>query len=264
MRLGLAAALAGLLTVGVACSSSDDGPGATAPVPTTPRQPGRRHGFNRDHRPRDPFVNPPAQPQIRRSKCRRPQPQPACFLPISGPGTTPCQASTHPAKSWSSLAWSSSSCPRKADPEDPNVVVPTPEDAEIIICLRVRCQPSTAKSSRTLSRWSPAQKCRPPSSTGAPNTAQTYSPLETQPTSTSASWARIDILRPVVLADPRSDTEAFIFDCAISGSHYVNSDGTLADDEVPGTVLAPMIVRLVNEGGVWIVDDVQDDERACT
>jgi hypothetical protein len=73
-----------------------------------------------------------------------------------------------------------------------------------------------------------------------------------------------DVLRPVVIADPRSDDEAFIFDCLISGSHYLNADGSLADGEVPGTVLAPLIVRVVMTEAGWIVDDIQDDERACS
>jgi hypothetical protein len=73
-----------------------------------------------------------------------------------------------------------------------------------------------------------------------------------------------DVLRPVVIADPRSETEAFIFDCAISGSHYLKADGTLAAGEVGGTTRAPLIVRLVNRDGVWLVDDIQDDERACS
>jgi hypothetical protein len=73
-----------------------------------------------------------------------------------------------------------------------------------------------------------------------------------------------DVLRPVVIADPRSDDEAFIFDCLISGSHYLNADGSLADGEVPGTILAPLIVRVVMTEAGWIVDDIQDDERACS
>ena len=72
-----------------------------------------------------------------------------------------------------------------------------------------------------------------------------------------------DVLRPVVLADPRSADEAFIFDCAISGSNYVNADGSLVAGETPGAELAPLIVRLIRLDGAWIVDDIQDDERAC-
>jgi hypothetical protein len=154
--------------------------------------------------------------------------------------------------------------PSEADPEDSNVVVPTPEDAEIITAYARAMSALYGQVTQNPVPVEPSAAMQATFLDGGAKYSTNVFATRNAADQHLGFMGENDILRPVVLADPRSDTEAFIFDCAISGSHYVNADGTLADNEVPGTVLAPMIVRLVNEGGVWIVDDVQDDERACT
>ena len=67
----------------------------------------------------------------------------------------------------------------------------------------------------------------------------------------------------MVIADPRSDTEAFIFDCQLDGTVFVNSDGTLADGQIPGVKEFPQIASVIKRDGEWIVDRLTRDERAC-
>ena len=153
--------------------------------------------------------------------------------------------------------------PSDTDPNDANVSPPLPEDLEIIEAYAramqalyhqvtmnpIPVEPSDAMAAAFLDG-------------GAKYSANVFGPRNAAGHHL-AFEANNDVLRPVVLADPRSDEEAFIFDCAISGSNYVNADGTLVDGQTPGTELAPTLVRLVRVEGDWIVDDIQDDERAC-
>ena len=71
------------------------------------------------------------------------------------------------------------------------------------------------------------------------------------------------VLRPVVIADPRSVTEAFIFDCVLDGSGWRKSDGSLAKGEVAGVKRSPQIARIVKVDGRWITDVVSTDDRVC-
>lgn len=153
--------------------------------------------------------------------------------------------------------------PSEADESDANVVVPLPEDAEIIAAYG---RAMSALYGQVTMSPIPVEPTDSMSATFLDGGAK-YS--ENVFASRSAAGEHLgfpdggDVLRPVVLADPRSDDEAFIFDCAISRSKYLNADGSLAAGETSGEVLAPLIVRLVRIDGEWIVDDIQDDERAC-
>jgi hypothetical protein len=71
------------------------------------------------------------------------------------------------------------------------------------------------------------------------------------------------LLRPVVIDDPRSDTEAIIFDCQLDASAWVNSDGTLADGRAPGVERYPQIARMKKVDGRWLADTVTSDDRVC-
>lgn len=153
--------------------------------------------------------------------------------------------------------------PSEADESDANVVVPLPEDGEIIAAYG---RAMSALYGQVTMSPIPVEPTDSMSATFLDGGAK-YS--ENVFASRSAAGEHLgfpdggDVLRPVVLADPRSDDEAFIFDCAISRSKYLNADGSLAAGETSGEVLAPLIVRLVRIDGEWIVDDIQDDERAC-
>lgn len=154
--------------------------------------------------------------------------------------------------------------PSEPDESDANVVVPLPEDVEIIAAYG---RAMSALYGQVTMSPIPAE---PTDSMEAAflDGGEKYS--ENVFASRNAAGEHLgfpdggDVLRPVVLADPRSDDEAFIFDCAISRSKYLNAEGSLAAGETGGEVLAPMIIRLVRtDNGEWIVDDIQDDERAC-
>ena len=153
--------------------------------------------------------------------------------------------------------------PSEADESDANVVVPLPEDAEIIAAYG---RAMSALYGQVTMSPIPVEPTDSMSAAFLDGGAK-YS--ENVFASRSAAGEHLgfpdggDVLRPVVLADPRSDDEAFIFDCAISRSKYLQTDGSLAAGETGGEVLAPLIVRLVRVAGEWIVDDIQDDERAC-
>lgn len=153
--------------------------------------------------------------------------------------------------------------PTEDDPDDVNVSVPTEDDFEIIVAY---AKAMTALYEQVTSVPIPVEPSEAMRSTFLDG-GQKYSENVFAPRNAAgqhlAFFADNDVLRPVVLADPRSDDEAFIFDCAISGSRYVNADGTLADGDVPGSQLAPLLIRLVRVDGSWIVDDIQDDDRAC-
>ncbi|MEP1123701.1 MAG: hypothetical protein ABJH68_07410 [Ilumatobacter sp.] len=148
------------------------------------------------------------------------------------------------------------------DPADANVVPPLPEDAEI------------------LAAYAEAQ--------GAYHEQASQSPLDPQPgEAMQASFAdagqrladnvlipereagrHLDlsdgiVLRPVVVADPRSETEAFIFDCQLDGTVFVNEDGSLPEGTTRGVREFPQIASVILQDGEWIVDRLTRDERAC-
>ena len=71
------------------------------------------------------------------------------------------------------------------------------------------------------------------------------------------------MLRPVVIADPRSDSEVVIFDCVLDGGDWVLSDGSLAPGETPGVTELPLSARLLLVDGEWKLDALAEDDRAC-
>lgn len=154
--------------------------------------------------------------------------------------------------------------PSESDPEDANVQPPLPEDAEIIAAY---ARAMVALYGQVTQNPIPVQPSAEMAATFLDG-GEKYSANVFSTRNAAGEYLGFpgdgDVLRPVVIADPRSEDEAFIFDCLISGSHYLNQDGSLAEGEVPGTVLAPLIVRVVKTDGGWIVDDIQDDERACS
>lgn len=154
--------------------------------------------------------------------------------------------------------------PTEPDADDANVVVPLPEDAEIIAAYGRAMDALYGQVTQNPIPVEPSEAMRATFVDGGAKYSENVFAVRNGAGEYLGFPGDGDVLRPVVIADPRSDTEAFIFDCAISGSHYLNADGTLAEGEVGGTIRAPLIVRLVQQDGVWLVDDVQDDERACS
>ncbi|MEZ5258929.1 MAG: hypothetical protein R2705_19170 [Ilumatobacteraceae bacterium] len=66
-----------------------------------------------------------------------------------------------------------------------------------------------------------------------------------------------------MIADPRFDTEAFIFDRQLDGTVPVNATESRrrANARREGV---PQIASVVRMDGTWIVERLTRDERACT
>jgi hypothetical protein len=153
--------------------------------------------------------------------------------------------------------------PGEPDPNDLNVQPPLPEDRDILIAYaeamkalyeQVTQEPISVEPSAAMQRtFLDGGRTYSENVFAAASAAGTHLDIE------SAG----DVLRPVVIADPRSDSEAFIFDCSLSGTNYVTADGSLAEGQTPGVDRAPIVVRVVNQEGRWIVDAVRTDDRAC-
>lgn len=153
--------------------------------------------------------------------------------------------------------------PSEADPADVNVAPPLPEDIEIIEAYARAMKALYGQVTQNPIPVDPSDAMATTFLDGGSKYSENVFAPRNAAGQHLAFQGDNDVLRPVVLADPRSDDEAFIFDCAISGSNYVNADGSLVEGETPGSERAPLIIRLVRVDGVWVVDDIQDDERAC-
>lgn len=153
--------------------------------------------------------------------------------------------------------------PSEVDPDDANVAPPLPEDIEIIAAYARAMKALYGQVTQNPIPIEPSEAMAATFLDGGATYSENVFAPRNEAGQHLAFRGDNDVLRPVVLADPRSDDEAFIFDCAISGSNYVNADGSLVDGETPGSETAPLIIRLVRVDGGWIVTDIQDDERAC-
>jgi hypothetical protein len=152
--------------------------------------------------------------------------------------------------------------PSETDPDDPNVVPPLPEDAEILAAYAEAQAAYHEQASREPLDPEPSARLEAAILDGGQLLAENI--LRPQ----SEAGRHLDlsdgiVLRPVVIADPRSDTEAFIFDCQFDGTVFVDADGGLADGQAPGVKEFPQIASLVRVDGRWIVDRLTRDERAC-
>jgi len=153
--------------------------------------------------------------------------------------------------------------PSEADPADVNVAPPLPEDIEIIEAYARAMKALYGHVTQNPIPVAPSDAMAATFLDGGAKYSENVFAPRNAAGQHLAFQGDNDVLRPVVLADPRSDDEAFIFDCAISGSNYVSADGSLVEGETPGSKRAPLLIRLVRVDGVWVVDDIQDDERAC-
>jgi hypothetical protein len=152
--------------------------------------------------------------------------------------------------------------PSAPDPNDRHVQPPLPGDIEIIAAYletqaalyQIVTQSPTPEqpSPRMIASWAD----------GA--VAVTANLLK--PRSASGQFRDLGqglVLRPIVIADPRSASEAYIFDCQLDGTVLRNADGSLADSEIEGVKSAPQIARIVNVNGHWITDKITVDNRVC-
>ncbi len=71
------------------------------------------------------------------------------------------------------------------------------------------------------------------------------------------------ILRPEVIGDQRSPSEAVVFDCVLDGGYFLKADGSLAEGSVRGVVKDGVAYRLKADGGAWRVVDWGSQPEAC-
>lgn len=152
--------------------------------------------------------------------------------------------------------------PSEADPDDPNVVPPLAEDTEILAAYAEAQAAYHEQASQEPLDPEPSARLEAAILDGGQLLAENI--LRPQ----SEAGRHLDlsdgiVLRPVVIADPRSDTEAFIFDCQFDGTVFVDADGAPADGQARGVKEFPQIASLVRVDGRWIVDRLTRDERAC-
>ncbi|MEM1334012.1 MAG: hypothetical protein AAGG08_11180 [Actinomycetota bacterium] len=152
--------------------------------------------------------------------------------------------------------------PTEPSPDDPNVVPPLPEDVEIIAAYAEAQAAYHEQASMEPIPAEPSARLAAAVSDGGARLAENiFVPA-------ASAGEHLDltdgiVLRPVVIADPRSETEAFIFDCQFDGTVFVNTDGTLAEGQTPGVKEFPQIASIVKVDGEWIVERLTRDERAC-
>lgn len=152
--------------------------------------------------------------------------------------------------------------PSEPDPEDANVIPPLPEDADIITAYARAQKAYHEQASMNPMPAVPTDDVKAALADGGTRLAENiFAPR-------SAAREHLDLtdgilLRPIVIADPRSNTEAFIFDCQFDGTVFVNSDGSLAEGQTPGVKAFPQIASVIKVDGEWIVERLTRDERAC-
>ncbi len=152
--------------------------------------------------------------------------------------------------------------PTEPDPADANVVPPLPEDAEILAAYAEAQGAYHEQASQSPLDPQPGEPMRATFADAGQRLADNVLIPE------SEAGRHLDlsdgiVLRPVVVADPRSDTEAFIFDCQLDGTIFVNEDGSLPEGTTPGVREFPQIASVILQDGKWIVDRLTRDERAC-
>lgn len=259
-----------LATTMVACSGSGDaGPEVTAPPPTrTPSTETVTTGVEPTN-PASPSTEPTTTPA--EATTTEPSavdttttaPEPGGFLPADlgtpvdgAPGIdSPGEVVQLIDNVWLFV-------PTEANPEDANIVPPLPEDVEIIAAYARAQAAYHEQASMNPMPAVPSESVMTALADGGTRLAENIF----EPKAAAGEYLDLTdgiVLRPVVIADPRSDTEAFIFDCQFDGTVFLNSDGSLADGQTPGVKEFPQIASIVKVGDQWIVERLTRDERAC-
>ncbi len=71
------------------------------------------------------------------------------------------------------------------------------------------------------------------------------------------------VLRPEVIGDERTDTEAIVFDCVLDGGVFRMADGSLAPGSTPGVLADGVGFRISETSGRWRVTQVGSQPDAC-
>ena len=153
--------------------------------------------------------------------------------------------------------------PSETVEDDSNVVPPLPEDRDILAAYAEAQAAYHEQASMQPLSAEPSDRLAAAMADGGQRLAENV----LGPAASAGQHLDLTdgiVLRPVVIADPRSDTEAFIFDCQLDGTVFVNADGSLADGQTRGVKEFPQIASVVRMDGTWIVERLTRDERACT
>ncbi len=153
--------------------------------------------------------------------------------------------------------------PSETVEDDSNVVPPLPEDRDILAAYAEAQAAYHEQASMQPLSAEPSDRLAAAMADGGQRLAENV----LGPAASAGQHLDLTdgiVLRPVVIADPRSDTEAFIFDCQLDGTVFVNADGSLADGQTRGVKEFPQIASVVRKDGTWIVERLTRDERACT
>jgi hypothetical protein len=153
--------------------------------------------------------------------------------------------------------------PSAPDPNDAHVQPPLPGDIEIIAAYLEERTALHELTTQHPTPGEPSPRLVASRLDGAASIAETL----LKPRSVSGVYRDLAegfLLRPIVIATPRSDTEAFIFDCQLDASVLRNADGSLVEGETPGVKQVPQLARLVKQDGRWLVATATTDDRACS
>jgi hypothetical protein len=71
------------------------------------------------------------------------------------------------------------------------------------------------------------------------------------------------VLRPYVLGEGRSDTDAIVFDCMLDGGVWRFPNGSLSPTAIPGVAPNGLSARISMFGDRWITDGVANQPEAC-
>ncbi len=72
------------------------------------------------------------------------------------------------------------------------------------------------------------------------------------------------VLRPTVIGDMRTDTQAVVFDCMLDGGVWRLPDGSLGEGSTPGVIANGLGAMVTLDRGRWIVSQVANQPDACS
>lgn len=147
------------------------------------------------------------------------------------------------------LAW-------EADPNDPSVFTPQPEDVEILEAYANAVLTYYRAATTTLTTDDPDFD-RYYADGGA---KYDKSFQEARDGGYTLSLGSGVVLRPYVLSDERSDDSAIVFDCYLEDQSYFLQGSLPPLGEL---ATSPTVASMVFADGVWRVDRLATDEHAC-
>ena len=150
------------------------------------------------------------------------------------------------------------------DDQDPNVIPPSDEDLEIIAAYGRARAAVRDQNAQFPVPVEPSEAVKDAYADGGERVSRdNFAQRNADDTYVGYPFGTPDIYRPYLLLEPRSDTEATIWDCPFIGSILLNADGSLFfDTDEPYENLGTE-AKLVKVEGRWVVDQSVTKEAAC-